>query len=72
MADVIRVPERAAQRILDALRAQDEKQKAAQQVIDIVAETLGAPPGWRLAQDADGLYLAAPAAPPDDEKRGEA
>jgi len=72
MADAIRVPEKAALRILDALKALNSRQEATQQVLDIVAETLGAPPGWRLAQDADGLYLAAPAAPPDDEKRGEA
>jgi len=72
MADVIRVPERAAQRILAALRALNSQQEAMQQVVDIVGETLDAPPGWRLAQDAEGLYLAAPAAPPDDDERGEA
>lgn len=70
MADVIRVPERAAQRILAALRALNSQQEAMQQVVDIVGETLDAPPGWRLAQDADGLYLAAPAAPPDDDEPG--
>lgn len=67
MADVIRVPERAAQRILAALRALNSQQEAMQQVVDIVGETLDAPPGWRLAQDAEGLYLAAPAPPDDDE-----
>lgn len=68
MSETVRVPERAAQRILAALERLRAAQAEAQATVQIVADALGVPDGWTLGGDGLGLYFAPPVEPPAGEE----